>query len=278
MRTSLSIRIAESPRDKSTLAVGIDALLDQARTQGFAGVSLRASAISVHSPADAVLNLRHALQRHGLQASMVTGDLPLAINNAQATAALYNIAPYLDLAQKLGAKLIRVMLHEESDIAAAQRAADAAAERELTLAQQCHWGSLAETAEAALALAKRVKRHNFGITYEPANLLASGGAFGADAIAQLAPHLVNVYFQNLCLDEHSALKFITTTRGPVGVRFLPLGDADGIDATPIVAALRRVNYAGWFTVHQPLLADQSIGEAIEAAGAFARECSAAIRA
>jgi sugar phosphate isomerase/epimerase len=201
---------------------------------------------------------------------MVTGDLPLAANNSDATRALHRITPYLDLAEALGAKMVRVMLHGEHDIPLAQQAADEAALRGITLAQQCHWGSMAETVEQALSLASKVARDNFGITYEPANLLASGGPFGADAVTRLQSVMVNVYYQNICLDEQATLKFPTRVRGDVGVRFLPLADPAGIDTAPLVRALREIDYTGWFTVHQPLLAGETLGDVIKGAGALIR--------
>ncbi|MCB1742050.1 MAG: sugar phosphate isomerase/epimerase, partial [Gammaproteobacteria bacterium] len=205
----------------------------------------------------------------GLRVSMLTGDLALAANNAQATDSIRNITPYLDLAEALGCELLRVMVHEAGDIEPLRRAADEAGERGMRLAQQCHWGSLAETVEQALALVREVDRSNFGITYEPANLLAAGDEYGATAVERLAPHLFNVYFQNLHLRADSALTFNTRRRGPVGVEFLPIADPRGIDATPIVQALRAVGYAGWFSVHQPCMPGQSVAEAVREAGAFA---------
>ena len=199
LRPALSVRIAEAPRDKSRLAIGVDQLLDLARAHGFEGISVRASAVSVESSIEIQTAFADALRTRGLKASMVTGDLPLAINNSSAPGALRNITPYLDLAERLGAGCVRVMLHRDEDVAAARRSCDEAAERGLILAQQCHWGSLAETVDSALSMVRMVARPNFGITFEPANLLAAGGPYAEEAAARLVPHVVNVYFQNVVL-------------------------------------------------------------------------------
>ena len=157
------------------------------------------------------------------------------------------------------------MMHGDDDIAPAQRAADAAAERGLTLAHQTHWGTLCETVDDALDLVKRVGRPNFGITYEPANLLACGGPYGADAVARLCPHIVNAYFQNVRLDPASALSYNSRHMGKVGLDYVALDDPQEIDPRPIVAALKDVGYDGWFSVHQPLRAGQTVPEAIDEA-------------
>ena len=69
---------------------------------------------------------------------MLTGDFPIPENSDQGPDALRNITPYLDLAEQLGAPLLRVCLKTDEDIAWARRAADEAAERDLRLAHQCH--------------------------------------------------------------------------------------------------------------------------------------------
>jgi len=269
MKLSLSVRIAESPKRKDVAAVPIEDLAPLALAAGFQGLSMRASVVSVESPPTRVAAVRSLLGGLGLSVSMVTGDLPLAINNANATDALRNIGPYLDLADGLGCRMLRVMMHHEDDIPAARAAADQAAERDIVLAHQMHWGSLFETVDGAVDVLQRVDRPNFGVTFEPANILACGGPYGAAAIEKLSPWLRNVYFQNIRLDPVSPMTFNTRTRGPVGVQFIALDDIAGIDPSPLIAALKRVGYDGWFSVHQPLRDGQSVEDAIqEAAGLF----------
>ena len=40
-------------------------------------------------------------------------------------------------------------------------------------------------------MVRRMDRQNFGITFEPANLLACGDDCGPGALRRLAPHIVN---------------------------------------------------------------------------------------
>ncbi|MDH3702440.1 MAG: sugar phosphate isomerase/epimerase [Alphaproteobacteria bacterium] len=269
MKLSLSVRIAESPKRKDVAAVPIDVLAPRAAALGIDGLSMRASVVSVDSPPERVAGVKRLLDRHGLAVSLVTGDVALAANTADATTALRNITPYLDLAEALGSRLIRVMAHDVEDVGRMRRAADMAAERGLAIAHQTHWGTLCETVDLALDVVAAVGRENFGVTFDPANIMACGGDYGPDAVRRLAPHLFNVFFQNVRLDPGSPIAFPSRRMGVVGVRYVPLDDAGGVDVLPIVETLRAVGYDGWFTVHQPLREGQSVDDAMaEAAGFF----------
>lgn len=269
MKLSLSCRIAESSQRKDVAAMPIDELAPLAADAGFKGLSMRASAVSVDTPIQRVSDIRRLLDTHGLTASMVMGNVPLAANSPDAPDCLRDITPHLDLAEALGAKLVRVMLQSEADIAFAQRAADEARERDITLAQQTHWGTLAETVEGTLELMERIGRQNFGVTFEPANLLACGEDHGPDAVRRLAPHLVNFYFQNVRLDPKGTHSFKTRTRGPIALSYVPLDDPSGIEIAPLVDALRQCGYRGWISVHQPLREGQTVEDAVaEAAKVF----------
>jgi sugar phosphate isomerase/epimerase len=255
MQLSLSVRVAESAKRKDVADVPIETLAPLARGAGFRALSMRASVVSVTSPPTRVQTVRQVLADQGLRVSMVTGDIPLAANNAQATDAIRNIAPYLDLAEALDCRLVRIMAQHESDIALVQRAADTAAERGLTLAHMTHWGTLIETVDDALQMVRAVNRANFGVVYE--------------AVRRLAPHLVNVMFQNVHKDPASPIGFRSNRLGQVGLRYVPLDDRTELDAAAMVEALRSEGYAGWVTVHQPLRDRQSVPDAIaEAAAVF----------
>ena len=269
MKLSLSTRIVESSSRKDRAVVPIETLAPLARAAGFSGLSMRASVVSVDTPLERVAVVRRLLDSEGLATSMVMGDVPLATNSREAPVALRKITPYLDLTVSLGGDLVRVMMQHEDDIPYAQRAADEAAERGITLAHQTHWGTLCESIDGALDTVRRVDRQNFGITFEPANLLAAGEDYGADAIARLAPHLVNAYFQNVCLDSEGTHIFQTWACGPVPLRYIRLGDAMGLGATSMVCDLRDAGYDGWVSVHQPLLDGQTVEDAVaEAAAVF----------
>ena len=65
--------------------------------------------------------------------------------------------------------------------------------KEIKLLQQTHWGTLAETLDETVKLIKTVNRQNFGITFEPANLMACGSDFNKNALNQLLPYTENFY-------------------------------------------------------------------------------------
>lgn len=266
MRLSLSVRIAEHSSAKDRAAMGIEAMAPLARAAGFAALSMRASQVSVASAPARVEAVRALLDREGLGVSMVMGNVALAANTPDAPDVLRHIGPHLDLAERLGCRLVRVMLQRPDDIDAARHAADLAAARGIALAQQTHWGTLAETIDAAIDLVARVDRANFGITLEPANLMACGNGLDRAAVRRIAPYLVNVYFQNVVLDPAGTHRFATRRRGEVRLRYVALDDPSGIALPPLVAWLAEAGYDGWLTVHQPLRDGETVEQAIEEAG------------
>jgi len=268
MKLSLSVRVAEPPKQKDILAVPFETLAAKARALGYAGVSMRASVVSVDSPPRQVREVRTVLDDLGLAVSMVCGDIPLAANNAAATQAIRNITPYLDLTEALGGRLVRVMMHTEEDIPHARRAADEAAERGLSLVHINHWGTLFETIDDSLATLKAVGRTNFRVGFEPGNLLGCHAAHGPDDLDRLAPHLANVLFQNLRLDPASPIVFTSRRHGPVHLSYVPIDDPAGIDIRPLIETLHKVGYEGWFTVHQPLFEGQKLDAAMRLAADF----------
>jgi len=84
---------------------------------------------------------------------------------------------------------VRVALRKDEDIVWAQRAADAALERGIALAHQCHNRSLFERVDETLDVLRRIGRGNFGLTYEPANLECCGEPCGAATLRRFAPIL-----------------------------------------------------------------------------------------
>ena len=271
MRLSLSVRIAESQDRKDRAAMPIEELAPLAQRSGFRGLSMRASVVSVDSPEDRVAQVRRLLDDLGLAVSMVTGDVALAANTPDAARILHEPEPYFRLAERLGCDLIRVMLRSAQEVELVRRACDAGRERGLRLAHQTHWGTLFETVDGTLEVVRRVDRPNFGVTFEPSNLLICGDDYGRAAIERLAPHLFNVYFQNMRILPGGPIVWQTLTRGPVAADYVPLQDSSGIDVAAMISALGDVGYDGWFTIHQPLRPGQSVAEAVrEAQAAVAR--------
>jgi len=268
MKLSLSVRVGEPPKQKDTTAIPFAELAAKAKAHGYNGVSMRASVVSVDSPPEQIAAVRRVLDGLGLGVSAVCGDIPLAANNADAVKALRTITPYLDLTQAMGSRLVRVMMQTADDIPFARRAADEAAERGLTLMHINHWGTLFESVDETLETLKAIARPNFGVAFEPGNLLSCRADHGPDALARLAPHLVNIFFQNVRLDPASPIVFHSRRHGPSHLRYVPIDDASGIDIRPLIDTLHRVGYEGWFTVHQPLVEGEDIDAAMKRAADF----------
>lgn len=260
MIPSLSTRIAEAPGGRKDQAImGLTELARLAKGLGYAALSMRASQLSIDSPPERVAEARTLLDEVGLRVSMVTGTVSLAANDAQATAPLRQVTPHLDLAERLGCDLVRVMMQREDDIPWAQRAADEAAERHIRLAHQTHVATLCETVDTALDVARRVDRPNFGLTYEPSNLLICGSAYGLEAIRRLAPHIMNVYFQNWYVHDGGEMA-VRTNQGIVKADQVPLDDRRGVDLDAVFDGLRAIDWSGYVTVHQVLLHGQDVAE------------------
>ena len=261
MQLSLSVRVAESMEDKRRLAIPYEEIVRLGAAAGYEGVCMRASVVSVDSPPERVAEVCSVIDAAGLRVSMVTGDISLAANDAHAVDALRNITPYLDLAQAFGTARVRVMMQTDDDIPHAQRAADAARERGMLLCHQTHNRTLFETVDECRDVVRRVNRPNFGITYEPTQLMLCGDDHGPEQIERLAPHLFNVYLQNASIDPNGSTTFPTnkrTVRGEV----LPLGDPRGIDMDRVFDGLHRIGYAGWITVHATTVPGLPVQESI----------------
>lgn len=250
MKLSLSVRIGEAPGSKENTIRTLDQIVGLAARTGYRAVCMRASQIGIHSPLQVITSAGKTIQSHKLAVSMITGDLPIPINNAAAPDALRNITPYLDLAALLHSDLIRIGMKTDADIDWAQRAADEANERGIRLAHQSHTQSLFETVDKSVETLKRVGRSNFGIIYEAANLDVCGQPYGWETLNRLQPYLFNVYVQNHRIKPDGVSSILTWTRGLVRFDPIRLQDRGGIDYPHILAALDRLGYEGFVTVHQ----------------------------
>ena len=110
MQLSLSVRIAESPMRKDRAAMAFEPLMQLAATLGYKGISMRASQANIDTPAARVAEMKQLMDHLGLVVSMCTGTVGLAANDDQATAPLRDIGPHLDLAERFGCDLVRVMI------------------------------------------------------------------------------------------------------------------------------------------------------------------------
>ncbi|MCE2435841.1 MAG: sugar phosphate isomerase/epimerase, partial [Candidatus Latescibacteria bacterium] len=123
MQLSLSVRVAESFRNKRNLTIALPELAEIAQSAGYKALCMRASGVGTHSPPERIVEVQRILKRHNLAVSMATGDFAIPENGADGPESLRNITPHLDLADALGCNLLRVCIKTNADIAHAQRAA-----------------------------------------------------------------------------------------------------------------------------------------------------------
>ena len=259
MKLSLSVRIVEAPC-KTKLFVPFEELVSIARETGYEAICLRASAGGVQTSPSRLAEMRRCVEEAGLFISMVTADFNVPLNNEHGPDSLRNIAPSLDVAEAVGCSLIRVCLKNRSDIPFARQAAQQAEKRGIRLVHQCHTTSLFEEVAPMLDVLSEIGQSNFGLIYEPANLLLNGQSYGLDTLKQLQPHLMNVYVQNHRLNPNGTVELPTFCRGNVRFDHLDPWSPGGVDFEAVIHDLKQVGYQGTFTLHQAQ-GTQSVEEA-----------------
>jgi len=267
MKLSLSVRIVEAAC-KTRLNLPFETIVEIAANTGYDAICMRASAGGVETPLDQLQQMRTIVEAAQLKVSMVTADSDVPLNNDDGPNSLRDIGPSLDVAEALGCNLIRICMKKPGDIPFAQTAADQAAERNIRLAHQCHTTSLFEEVEPLLELLRQLDRPNFGIIYEPANLLLCGQAYDLVTLQKLQPYLMNVYVQNHQLDPDGPEALPTFCLGERRFHHLDPWETGGVDFDQVFAGLRGIDYNGYFTIHQA----QGIKTAKDAT-AFASKCA-----
>ena len=272
LQLSLSVRIVEAAC-KTKLHVPFSELVSIAAETGYDAVCMRASAGGVQTSLDELRRMRETVEARGLHVSMVTADFNVPLNNDNGPNSLCDIGVSLNVAEALGCDLIRVCLKTDADISHAREAAKQAADRGIRLAHQCHTTSIFEQVEQILTNLEAISQPNFGLIYEPANLMLCGERYGADTLRQLAPHMMNVYIQNHRLDPEGPVSLTTYCRGEVHFHHLPIWEIGGVNTKGVFAGLKEINWIGHFTIHQA----EGI-ETAEDARAYAQRCAKFVRA
>lgn len=263
MHLSVSLRAAEPPRDKTTLLLPFEDILDVTADCGAEAICVRPSLVSVGSDPGSIAGIAAAIARRGLRISMVTSDVRVAANTPDAGAMLQDIQPHLSLAAQLGCGRLRVAVQTEKDLAGFGHAAALAKTSSITLAHQIHWGTYFDTTGNALGTLTRIRPAQLDLVFEPANILFSGETDIEGSLTRLLPHIGNVYLSNARLGDRGLL---TVPSNP-SARFdyVPLDDESGIDISLLVQCLRKAKYNGWITLHQPALSTRSVADDIAAA-------------
>lgn len=250
MILSLSCRIAEGFLSKEETTLTFLQLADLAKAAGYDAICMRASQIGIQTPPEKVQQARQILDERGLGVTMISGDFDIVYNNERGPDGLRKIGPYLDLAETLGAPMIRVALKSEADIEPARNAAVEAEKRGLVLVHQCHLQSIFETVDEIESTLRRIDRPNFGLIFEAANLEQCGQDYGEETIARLAPWIRNVYLQNQRIHPDGSITLESRHAGPMNFDVIEIPDPGGIDFARVFVGLRAIGYDGPVTVHQ----------------------------
>lgn len=268
MKLSLSVRVAETFSSKEHTAIPFAEILALARRHGFDALCMRASAAGIHTPAETIDAMRRSIESAGLSVSMVTGDFAVPANNERGPDGLRNITPYLDLAERFGAPLIRVCMKGEEDIPWARKSADEARERGIRLAHQSHTTSLFETVDGAWQTLQAIGKPNFGLIYEAANWFMVGQPYGREVIRRFEPYLFNVYVQNLMVRPDGESSLQTFTRGVIRLHHIGIWEQGGVDYDEALSALRDMRYEGCVTVHQAFAGIMPVEDAVGRSAEF----------
>lgn len=251
MKLSLSTRVAEAPKPRKDVALmTLAEVATLAKASGYRALCTRASLVGVQSTAEELRSARALLDSMGLEVWSIAGNNDIPNNNERAGMALREIGRHLDVAQALGAKVIRVGMKAHTDIPWARRAADEARERGIRLAHQSHVCSLFETVELSIQVVREIDRENFGLIYEPANLIACGQDYGRATMRAYLPHLFGVYLQNRWNHPEGKATVETWINGPVKCDLADFGDPRATDFKVVFDALEDAGYDGYVTVHQ----------------------------
>ncbi len=266
MYLSVSVRIVEAAC-KTRLNVPLEDFIRIVQRGGGNAICMRASGAGVTDTPERLDSVAQTIAAAGLPVTMVTADYDVPLNNENGPDSLRDISASLDVATAFDCDLIRICMKSNEDIEYARQAADLAAQRGIRLAHQCHTTSVFEEVDQILWVLKEINRENFGIIYEPANLMLNGQSYGVDTLEQLAPHIMNVYVQNHRLDPEGPEELDTFCRGPVRFHHLYLWEEGGVAFKKVFAGLKHIGYDGSFTIHQA----QGI-ESLEEATQYVARC------
>ncbi len=248
---SLSVRAFEPPLDKCGIGPTLEQFAAPAAEAGYKGLALRPSQLPTPGDTEGLASLRRQLDDLGLQVSSLTTASDVLRNDANAGRHLWEMASHLDVADALGAALIRVSVPNIESVSAARYAADQAAERGIRLAQQIHAMSPFETVDEAAEVLKMIDRPNFGLIFEPANMLLCGGALHKTMLRPVHDKVFDVYLQNY--RPAASGTAVVTNRGERFIRHTLLSLPGEINFRIIAAALNDIQYSGWLTAHNPYL-------------------------
>lgn len=236
MQLSLSAFLFED--GYKTMSLDFETFAGLARDLGCDGIELRRTQVNEDTPAETVRRYRSIAEDQGLAVTCMT---PRGMPAGGPDRDRFFDA-YLDLAGRMGCRLLKVA----GDPGWLRAAAGRAAQADIALAANTHVHSPTETVAGAQALIEDVGHPNFGILYDCMHLCVAGENY-LGALDPLRPHLRGVLVQ--CLksaaegDAETAISF-------QGKRYVKtcMDDAPVQNWPAVFRELHRIGYDGWITI------------------------------
>lgn len=205
---------------------------------GYKAVELRSSQLSEDTPDSEFQAIRQALDEHKVLCHYIN----CRVEQTEETKPV--LRRHVAMAAALGCEFVQVRAEW---IPWLQDMCDFAADFGVKLFQQFHTGDIMETVAGAVTFTNNVDRPNFGIGYEPFNLMAAREDYGIETLKRIGEKLFVVKCQSLrhADDPNAAVEF--EHRGQRFVRCLP-DAAGGVDYPKVFAALKEFGYDGPVTI------------------------------
>jgi len=213
---------------------------------GYEGIELRRRQMNESSaPAD-IAAASQILRQHHIRCAHVTAA---GLENG---AALDDATRLLAVALALDCRLLRVQLIRDQEIPLAQELADCAAERGLRIMSSIHSGTLFTDVDMALETLSRIGRDNFGVAFDPTDLMMDGHEeYGEAAVRRLGDRVFACFLQAYKpAPEGSELPETIYVAGHGWLPALP-GEQGSADIPSVFRGLNAIGFDGFVVVVCP---------------------------
>ncbi len=240
IKLSLSGFLFETEKGKQSISFA--EFCELANANGYNGVELRKTQITPDTPPNTIKQYRIILNDNGLSVTCIT---PRGIPSGNGNARNDFFKRYLDLANSMECKLMKIAGANVNDHDWLRNAVQEASGRGIDLAINTHINSPTETVAGALNLTKKINSPHFGILYDCMHLCIADEDY-LGAIDKLYPTIRGILVQCLCPAEKGENPTIIHK----GKKYAKCRiDQNPIQDWPsIISKLKSLNYNGWITV------------------------------
>ena len=222
---------------------GLAALLSEI---GYQGIEPRRRQVNeTMSPAE-IVAARDSLRRHNLRCAYLNAA---GLENKKA---LDDASRLLAVALALDCRLVRVQLVRAEEIPFAQELADLAAERGMRVMSQIRSQTLFATVDMALETLGKIGRDNFGVAFDPSDLMLDGAEdYGEGAVRRLGNRVFACFLQAYKpAPEGSELPETIYVIGRGWLPALP-GEQGSVDIPSVFRGLKAIGFNGFVVVAAP---------------------------